>query len=121
MLNGDLPQSFGRLVRGELESDRGLHLLELARTDLDEERRAPVADLQDLRPTESVWGESGVREIRKIQLESFQLLDSKNWLKKIHKKKMPKKAPKTRRSMNQINWIPNNPIQTYRFMRKPSL
>ena len=54
MLNGDLPQSLGGLVCGELETDRCFHLLEFAGTNLDEERRPSVADLQDFRPAKSV-------------------------------------------------------------------
>ena len=38
MLNGDLPQTLGGLVRGELKADRGFHLLEFTGTNFDVER-----------------------------------------------------------------------------------
>lgn len=59
VLHAGLPQLLGRLVRGQLETDRRLVLLELSRADLKVEVVALVRDLQDLGPCEAVDPKSG--------------------------------------------------------------
>lgn len=54
VLHARLPQLFRRPVVLQLEADRRLVLLELARTDFDVEVVALVRDLQDLRPGEPI-------------------------------------------------------------------
>ncbi len=54
MLDADLPQPLGRAMVAQLEADRRLELLELARPELNEEPVPLVRDLDDLGPGEAV-------------------------------------------------------------------
>lgn len=54
MLHARFPQFFGRPVIGQLETDRGLELFELARSYFDVEIVTFVADFQNFRPGKTV-------------------------------------------------------------------
>ena len=58
MLHTDLPEPLGRAMVAQLEPDRRLELLKLARTKFDEESVSLVRNLDDLRPGKPVDPES---------------------------------------------------------------
>lgn len=80
MLNAGLPQFLGGPVVLQLEADRGLILLELARPDLDVEVVSLVRDFQNLGPREAVDSES---EGRTQKLKQFliwnRIFDKYSW------------------------------------------